>query len=324
MVIALFAILPSLLTAQTQKPSIQTGVTFQWADIQIDKKDPATIQSITINGIVYSTFVVPTSYELTRVGPDGHDKNKIKENGVHVIKRSDDKDDVDGDGPADDDETSTLWNTMALSSFQDKNLNHFFDSSKNGQNICLDFNAIATTDAQKQSIFYSPLIPSNEGGVLAITERNINNCYHIAIYGIPPLGGLDQLLGETFVRPNSGTLSNPYFPPNQEPNPNTDYWKSERVVDNNGTIGIALFYLSDIVGTGSKISRIEFNASTKDHGDGKIFLVQKYAVDQQNMGCLDDTYNGNANASNNVPNNSIYTLISGICRIYTHYKSTEL
>ncbi|WP_178988292.1 Ig-like domain-containing protein [Winogradskyella schleiferi] len=293
-VIALFVVLPNLLTAQ-QAPSIQSGATFQWADTQANNRSSATIESITINGQVYSTFVVPTDYELTRLGPDGHSANKILENGTTRAGNS----------------NIPQWHDRALSAFQDKNLNHYFTANPNGRDICLDFAAVETTDAQKQTIFYSPSIPANEGGILAVTERNINNCYHVALYGTPVGGGADQLLGQTFVRQNNNALSGPYFSPNQEPNANTDYWKTERVVENNGTIGIALFYLSDIVPIGSKISRIEFNASTRDHGDGKIFLVQKYAIDKHQTNCINDKYYGDLALSNNVPANSTYEIVSG-------------
>ncbi|WP_298497842.1 Ig-like domain-containing protein, partial [uncultured Algibacter sp.] len=294
--IILFAIaicLPGFLLAQ-QSPSIQTGVTFQWSDTQSNTTDPATIASVTIDGVVYNTFVAPSGYEMTRLGPNGPGQNKILENGTTLANSS----------------ASANWDAIALSAFQDKNINHYFTSNRNGRNICNDFAAIPTTDAQKQSIFYSPAIPSNEGGVLAVTERNANNCFHIAIYGTTATSVTEQFLGETFVRPTSTTWG-PRFAPFQEPNANSDYWKTERVVENNGNIGIALFYLSDIVQIGSKISRIEFNASTFDHGDGKIFLLQKYAVDQLNFECINGIFNGNLNDSNNVPENSTYTLTSG-------------
>ncbi|WP_299361883.1 Ig-like domain-containing protein, partial [Winogradskyella sp.] len=289
--VVLLVALPSIILAQ-QSPSIQTGVTFQWEDTQASNNDPATIRSVTIDGTVYNTFVVPTSYEMTRLGPDGNGVNRILQNGATVENSS----------------ANPSWNTSALAAFQSKNLNHYFTSNRNGRNICLDFNAVETTDAQKQSIFYSPSIPSNEGGVLAVTERNVNNCYHIAMYGSPAGGGPEQLLGQTFVRPNAGALSGPQFGP---PNPGTDYWRTNRVVENNGTIGIALFYLSDIVPTGSRISRIEFNASTRDHGDGKFFLLQKYAIDKFETSCINEKFNGDLDLTNNVPDGSTYTLVSG-------------
>ena len=68
--IVMLAMLPNMLLAQ-QPPSIQTGVTFQWENTQANNSSPATIQSVTINGEIYNTFVVPTSYEMTRLGPDG-------------------------------------------------------------------------------------------------------------------------------------------------------------------------------------------------------------------------------------------------------------
>lgn len=292
--IALFVVLPNLLTAQ-QAPSIQTGVTFQWLEAsQTNGSQPATIESVTINGQVYSTFVVPSDYEMTRLGPNGHSKNYIIKEGSNVISGSD----------------SPLWHTKALEAFQDKNLNHYFTSGHNGDNICLDFDAVATTDAQKQTIFYSPSIPANEGGVLAVTEQNANNCFHIAVFGIPSGGGPEQFLGQTFVRPNS-TLNGPFYPPNQEPDPGTDYWKTDRVVNTNKTLGMALFYLSDIVPVGSKITKIEFNASTRDHGDGKFLILQKYAIDKHQTNCINQKYYGDLELTNNLPANSTYELVSG-------------
>ena len=294
MFIALFVVLPNLLIAQ-QAPSIQTGVTFQWSDTQPNGTYPATIESITINGQVYSTFVVPSDYELTRLGPNGHGPNHIMKNSSNIRN---------GSG-------SPFWHDDALSAFQDKNLNHFFSASSNGREICLDFDAVDTTDAQKQTIFYNPSIPANEGGVLAITERNANNCFHIAIFGNPAGGGPEEFLGETFVRPNNYGLIGPFFPPNQEPNPGTDYWKTDRTVEQNKSLGMALFYLSDIVPIGSKITKIEFNASTNDHGDGKFLIMQKYAVDKHQINCINEKYYGDLGSSNNAPAGSSYSLVSG-------------
>ncbi|WP_296386111.1 SprB repeat-containing protein, partial [Winogradskyella sp.] len=289
-VIALVVVLPSLLSAQ-QSPSIQTGVTFQWADTQANNSDAATIQSITIGGVVYNTFVVPTSYEMTRLGPDGHNPNRIKQNGNNVGGNS----------------NAANWNLNATNAFQDKNLNHYFNASSNGRNICTDFNAALTTDAQKQTIFYSPAIPSNQDGVLAVTERGGNNCFYVEIWGIPAGGGLEQKLGETFVR-NVGNYRNCTFAP---PINGSDYWQSGRCNENGQTVGVGLFYLSDIAPTGSMITRIEFVGATRDHGDGKFFLLQKYAVDQQNMNCIDTKYSGDLSINNNVPDNSTYSLVSG-------------
>ncbi|WP_197429304.1 DUF7507 domain-containing protein [Winogradskyella endarachnes] len=293
-ILAFFVVLSNLLVAQ-QSPSIQTGVTFQWLEAtQPDGTYPATIKSITIDGELYNTFVVPTDYEMTRVGPNGDSYNHINENSTTIFN----------------DSSNPLWHDAALSAFQDKNLNHFFSCSKNGRNICQNFDGVAYTDAQKQTIFYNPSIPANEGGVLAITERNANNCYHIAVYGTPMGGGTETFLGETFVRANYSTINGTYQPPNQTPNPGTDYWLTDRTVEQNKTIGMALFYLSDIVPLGSKITKIEFNASTNDHGDGKFLILQKYAVDNHEVNCINETYNGDLKLTNNAPENSTFSLVS--------------
>ncbi|WP_299521277.1 Ig-like domain-containing protein, partial [Winogradskyella sp.] len=288
--IVLLVILPNILLAQ-QAPSIQTGVTFQWEDTQGNNADPATIQSVTIDGTIYNTFVVPSSYEMTRLGPDGHNPNRIRRNGVFVGGDS---------GQAN-------WITNATAAFQDKNLNHYFAANPNGRNICTDFTAALTTDAQKQTIFYSPSIPANEGGVIAVTERGGNNCFYIELWGTPVGGGPEQRLGETFVR-NSGDYRGCNF---GAPIAGSDYWQSGRCNENGQTIAIALFHLNDIAPTGSRITRIEFVAATRDHGDGKFFILQKYAIDKFETGCINNKFDGDLDLTNNVPDGSTYSLVSG-------------
>ncbi|MDY2586523.1 HYR-like domain-containing protein, partial [Winogradskyella aquimaris] len=285
----LLVILPNIFFAQ-QSPSIQTGVTFQWADTQSNNSDSATIQSITIDGTVYNTFVVPSSYEMTRLGPDGHNPNNIRLNGGVVVGNS----------------SAANWATSATQAFQSKNLNHYFEANPNGRNICSNFGAAPTTDAQKQTIFYNPAIPSNQGGVLAVTERGGNNCFYIEVWGTPPGGGPEQKLGETFVR-NQGNYTGCNFGP---PLPNSDYWQSGRCNENGQTVGIGLFYLDDLAPTGSQITKIEFIAATRDHGDGKFFILQKYAVDQQGNKCLNEVFNGNLHEVNNVPLGSTYSIVT--------------
>lgn len=225
--------------------------------------------------------------------------NQIRENGNPVITNS----------------NSAGWDGAALAAFQDKNLNHYFASNPNGANICNDFTAIATTTAQKQTISYNVAIPSNDGGVLAVTERGGNNCYYIEIWGYPvgvdPNGGSTPVkLGETFVRNGGVNYFSDCGVAAAPPNINTDYWKSDRCNDNGQSIAIALFYLDDIAPNGSHITSIEFVGATADHGDGKFFLLQKYAVDQQLIECLDETYMGDLNILNNAPTGSRYTITS--------------
>ena len=280
----------SVSMAQTQAASVQTGVSFQWEDTQSQNSDPATIKSITIDGLVYSAFAAPTAYEMTRVGPAGHGTNNLILNGVTVNNNS----------------SNATWNAHARAAFQDKNLNHYFLANPNGRDICGNFGAIATTDAQMQTLFYNPGIPSNEGGILAISERNANNCFYIAVHGIPAGGGPEQFLGDTFVRANStqwGPLYNP-------PPAGVDYWNSGRVLENNGTIGIAIFRLEDLAPTGSIITKVELVAATLDHADGKAFIIQKYATPIQDYGCLDTEINGSV-VTNSVPAGSSFSLVSG-------------
>ena len=282
--------------AQTQKNSIRTGVTFQWADTQSIPQDPATITSITIDSTIYASFTIPSSYVLTRLGPEGHGLNRIRENGVLVNTSSANPD----------------WNADAISAFQDKNLNHYFTSDRNGQNICNDFEAVAmdsisATDTQIQSLIYNPPIPSNDGGLIAVTERSANNCFYISVYGIRSGGTTEEYLGDTFVRPNNNTQNGAQLNP---PPSGVDYWNSGRVNENNTTIGIALFTLNDLAPTGSRITRVDLTAATKDHGDGKFFIMQKYAVPVDERACVNETLNGTVD-SNSTPDGSTFSLLSG-------------
>lgn len=283
--------LPSALSAQTQAPSINTGVTFQWENTQTNNSDPATIRSVTVDSKIYRAFAVPTSYAMTQVGPDGHDKNSIFKNGAVV----------------NDDSSNSNWNADALKAFKDKNLNHYFESVRNGISQCGNFGAVGSSLAQVQSLYYNPGIPSNDGGLLAITERSANNCYYVSVYGTPAGGGPEQFLGDTFVRPNT-TQWGPLF---NAPPTGVDYWNSGRVVENNGTIGIALFVLDALAPIGSVITQVNLMAATVDHGDGKAFILQEYAVPKIEIGCIDKEYEGTVGGTNNVPVGSTFSLVSG-------------
>ena len=275
---------------QTQAPSVQTGVTFQWSDTQTVDNDPATLSSITIDSEVFQSIAAPSSYTMTRLGPDGHSRNFIIQNGTIVNNNS----------------SNPTWNSDALAAFQAKNLNHYFTSNDNGRDICSDFTAIPTTDAQIQTLNYSPGIPSNAGGIIAISERNANNCYYISIYGTPAGGGPVQFLGDTFVRSNS-TQWGPLFNP---PAVGTDYWNSGRVVENGGTLGIALFVLEDLAPVGSVITRVDLTAATVDHGDGKFFILQRYAVPKTERSCMNEEFNGTVDGIN-IPAGSTFSLVTG-------------
>ncbi|MBU2951027.1 hypothetical protein KO493_09990, partial [Tamlana agarivorans] len=292
---------------QSNANSIKTGATFTWMSSQPNPEDSAILDYITIDGTEYNTFVVPTSYELSRLGFEGDSYNKIYKDDNVIESTS----------------ASSTWDSNALLAFRDHNLNHYFTSNHNGENICNDFSLIVEVgdappigygfDAppQVQTIFYDPAIPANEDGVLLVTERNANNCFHIAIYGTPAGGGPEELLGQTFINANNTAITGPQGGTAPDPSTNSDYWLSDRVNDNNGTIGIALFYLSDIVPLGANITKIQFRGSTSDHGDGKFLLLQKYAVDQQLIECLGNTYNGDLTVLNNAPAKTKYTLESG-------------
>jgi len=278
------------MVGQTQAPSVTAGVTFQWADTQANNNDPATLSSITIDSEVFQSFVVPSSYTMTRVGPNGNGPNKILKNGT-----------VENTSSANPD-----WNAEALASFQDKNLNHYFKSDSNGRDICNEFEDVAGSDTQLQSLYYSPGIPSNDGGIIAITERNANNCYYIAVYGTPEGGGPEEFLGDTFVRANT-LQSGPLF---NAPPAGVDYWNSGRVLENNGTIGVAIFLLDDLAPVGSTITRVDLLAATPDHGDGKLFILQRYAVPKSEKSCMNVPFNGTVDGST-IPEGSSFSLVGG-------------
>ncbi|MCF6308570.1 MAG: hypothetical protein L3J09_11530, partial [Flavobacteriaceae bacterium] len=284
-------LISSILFSQTQAPSIQTGVTFQWEDTQSNNSDSATIESITIDGQLFSSFAVPSTYAMTRVGPNGHTPNKIKENGSTIFSNS----------------NNTGWDAAAISAFQDKNLNHYFVAFQNGDNICNDFGAIPNSDTQIQSLFYADGIPSNSGGVVAVTERGGNNCFYIEIWGIPTGGGVEQLLGETYVR-NNGNYTGCSF---GSPISGSDYWKSGRCNENGQTVGIALFSLEDVAPVGSLIKRVDLYAATSDHGDGKFFILQSYAVPKTEQGCKDEPIQGTVGGTSNIPIGSSFSVVSG-------------
>jgi len=284
--------------SQTNSPSIQSGVTFNWSDNQTDKKDPATIESITVNGTLYYNFGVPTAYELTQLGPGGHDKNKIRLNGTVIETTS----------------ASPTWDASALTAYQSLNLNNYFETNGNGQNICDDFTAEETTLAQRQTLFYGDGIKSNSSGLIAITERNSNNCYHLEFFGIPFGGTVEQSLGETFVNQGNtefgfggtGTAANLGTPGAvNSPIANSDYWLSDRVVDTGGTIGIALFYLDNIAPFGSTITKVQLTSSTNDDGDGKLFILTFPDYDEDSLSDIDDLDDDNDGISDIIESGGI-------------------
>lgn len=277
----LFLMIVSL-NAQTNAPSIQSGVTFQWSDNQTHQNQSATIESITVNGNVYFNFGAPTGYEMTQLGPSGHGFNNIRLNGVRIESTS----------------ASPTWDANALIAFQSLNLNNYFECNGNGDNICDNYTAENTTDAQRQTLTYDGGIVSSSSGVIAITERNANNCYHIEFFGIPEDGGPEQSLGETFVNNAGGshwgfggTGSSSSLGTAGALNPpptGSDYWLSDRVIENRGTIGIAIFYLNDIAPTGSLITKATITAATNDNGDGKMFILTLPDFDNDGRSDVDD------------------------------------
>ncbi|WP_299215812.1 Ig-like domain-containing protein, partial [uncultured Dokdonia sp.] len=304
--------------------AILEGVTFQWSDEQDinnngdisngENNRAATIRSITIgttNPVQYNTFVVPSAYQLTRLGignganpgnPNGnaHSVNGVILNGGEVIGTS-------VSATLDITDTTSAWDNAALSAFQDQNLNHYFTANPNGQNFCETYNTPQQSLSQKQTIFYDPAIPSNADGILAVTERGGNNCYFVQVFGFRPNSTTEELLGDTFVV-SDGDLREGGF---SAPQGNSDYWGSGREQDNSQTIAVALFRLSDLAATGSKITRIEFLSATRDHGDGKFFILQRYAQPQIAFQCVNQgTFNGQINNETSTPVGSTYTAIT--------------
>ena len=278
------------ISGQSNAPHIDSGVTFQWNNSsQPSKTSSASIKSVTINNLVYANFKAPSSYELTRLGNGGgagHDENNIKLNGSTIISTS---------------SNVTNWALFALNAFQDRNLNHYFESNKNGGvDICNDYVLEKTnTDSQRQTLTFANTIAS-AGSVLAVTERNANNCYHVRIFGYKANETVETVLGETFIN-TDGVTSYGFGGTGKSndlgtvgtitaPTTNSDYWLADRVVDTGGTIGIALFHMENIVTIGSEISRIQLTGASADHGDGKIFIIttENYIdLDNDNDGLLD-------------------------------------
>ncbi|WP_169711556.1 beta strand repeat-containing protein [Nonlabens spongiae] len=260
--IIIFSIFSINAFSQTNAPSIQSDVSFQWAGPQPTNSSPAFLESITVDGVVYNDLIAPTGYVLNQVGPAGNGGNNILLNGTTVENTS----------------ASATWDDSALAAYQDRNLNHYFESNGNGASICDNFGAIDTTNSQKQTLIFDNIVTA-AGSIIAVTERNANNCLHIEIIGSAPGTSNITSLGETFVNPAGGAFSGPggTGTPGDvtAPTGNVDYWLSDRVVENGGTLGIALFDLEDIVPIGSTITSVITTAATVDNGDGKIFILDK-------------------------------------------------
>ncbi|MEP0729031.1 MAG: hypothetical protein ABJC40_05320 [Parasphingorhabdus sp.] len=252
--------------------SIRSGVTFQWSDSQSSQTDSATLSGVTVDGIIYDALTLPTSYTMLQVGPGGHSSNHIRQNGVQIESSS----------------ANASWNSSATAAFTSRNLNFKFEASasNNNANICDNSAAISSTSNQIQRLSYGFGVPATAGSILAVTERNANNCYYIRIFGTPVGGGAEQIIGGTFVHGGS-TL---WGATTSAPATGVDYWGSGRVNSNNGTIGIALFLLDPLVPVGSGITKVDFIAATQDHGDGKIFIMKSsapIAADDDNAGSID-------------------------------------
>ncbi|CAN0588178.1 unnamed protein product, partial [Ectocarpus sp. 12 AP-2014] len=288
----LFAFISFLISSvELNAQSISSGVTFHWEDVQNNVSESATIKSITINGKDYNSFVFPSSYKMTRVGHSGHSSNRIKRNGTTVIENS----------------SNSNWQQKAEEAYQSLNLNHYFESASNGDDLCNNTGQATSTKTQIQTISFSPGIPSNEDGIIGITERGGNNCLYVELYGKKANGNSEELLGYTLVK-TGGDLRG--VGPQAAPTSNSDYWRSGRNNENDQVIGIALFKLSQLAPIGSTVTSIKYSAASNDHGDGKFFLMQSYAVDDIFETEFDQELNGNIALNDNAPANSTYTLVT--------------
>lgn len=245
--------------AQTQPPSIISGVTFQWDGPQATSSSPANLVSITVDDKVFDQFSFPDRYELTRLGNSGHIQNRLNENGVLIETASD----------------SPTWNANALAAFSSANLNFIFESEGNGRNFCSDFDLALTTDAQVQSLYYDQLQIVNEEGIIAITTRNGNSCIYVEVLGSEYFGGPEVVLGRFFARPGPSIFGDSFGPPAV----GADYWRSGRVNANDGNIGVALFRLDEVAPLGAYISGVRYVGASNNHGDGKVFLIRTSSID---------------------------------------------
>ena len=285
-----FAFLLASFTSSFGQTSIRTGATFNyespggWA--------PANLTSVVVDGEVFDTFAVPSSYSLDQLGPGGHDLNDIIRNAYYVVRGSDDPN----------------WDAEALAAYQSTNLNHYFTSRGNGRNICGDFTAIPTTDSQIQSVTYSPPIPINDNGILAITERNANNCIHISVIGIPAGGGPEVVLGQTFVNPWPSSIYS--IQNNIPPQSGADYWLTPAVHESNYNIGVALYRLTEFAPVGAQVTQIRFTAATEDVADGKFLILQSYANEDSFETDYEQALFEDVSTNDNVPAGSSYTALT--------------
>jgi gliding motility-associated-like protein/uncharacterized repeat protein (TIGR01451 family) len=247
------------LLAQTQPPSITSGVTFQWDGPQPTASSPANLLSITVDDKVFDQFAIPSSYELTRLGVNGHNQNRIIENGVVVETSS----------------SSASWEASALAAFSSTNFNFKFESDGNGRNFCGEFDLAATTDAQMQTLFYDDLQIVNSDALIGIATRNANSCIYIEVIGSESLGGPEVVLGSFFARPGPTIFGDSFGPPAAS----ADYWRSGRVNSNNGNIGIALFNLEEVAPLGAYVTGIRYVGASNNHGDGKVFMIRTSSID---------------------------------------------
>jgi hypothetical protein len=130
--LVLFVLISLGIQTEINAQGISSGVTFNWSDTQTNLSDPATLDFIEIDGAIYNTFVVPSTYEMTRLGPGGHSGNRIWENGTQIVGAS----------------NASNWESEAIKAYQSINLNHYFESNNNGDSFCGNFDKALITDSQ--------------------------------------------------------------------------------------------------------------------------------------------------------------------------------
>jgi Bacterial Ig domain len=96
------------------------------------------------------------------------------------------------------------------------------------------------------------------------------------------------------VLENAASQWGPLF---NAPAAGVDYWNAGRVVENGGTLG-------------STITRVDLTASTVDHGDGKLFILQRYAMPRTEEQCTNFEFSGTIADSPTIPAGSTFSLVS--------------
>ncbi|WP_299112218.1 PA14 domain-containing protein, partial [uncultured Winogradskyella sp.] len=186
------------------------------------------LNSITISGVEYSDFVIPDSFNHNFYGVTSASQVYISENNI-------------GETANLNSDFDAVYNTAALSAFQDRNLNH--SQFLNNKNFNSDF----------YDIGYNTPIISTDGMFIALTERAGNNSLEVEAFDIN-----GNSLGVIFV-------------------PIADYVDTGYVQLTSPTqnVNIAVYPLDDLAPVGSEIVKLRISldaGNTSDGPDGKVFI----------------------------------------------------